>query len=99
MLLLGRGTRFQRESSPGAAVRPGDCSLRWRTRPFEVECYLAGRRHVLRRFSPEVFDLPFCARSLEPLDEEAIDRLAGSRSALLFSHPIGASLPRLIWHR
>ena len=97
MLLLGRGTRFQRESSPGAAVGPGDCSLRWRTRPVELECYLAGRRHVLRRFSPEVFDLPFRARSLEPLDEEAIDRLAGSRSALLFSHPIGATLPRLSW--
>jgi CelD/BcsL family acetyltransferase involved in cellulose biosynthesis len=91
------------QPSPRAGGPSGSAQLqtseadRWRTRPVELECYLAGRRHVLRRFSPQVFDLPFRARTLEPLDDEAAGRLAFHPSALLFSHPVPEALPRLSW--
>lgn len=99
MLLHGLSARAEQDRRPRDAATPDAGVSRWRSRPVELECYLAGRRHVLRRFSPQVFDLPFRDRSLEPLDEEAVDRLAGARSALLFSHPVSTPLPRLSWHR
>jgi CelD/BcsL family acetyltransferase involved in cellulose biosynthesis len=85
-----RGARATETAEPMAG--------RWRSRPVELECYLAGRRHVVRCFSPQVFDLPFRDRTLEPLDDEAAGCLRTDRSALLFSHPVREPLPRLSRH-
>jgi hypothetical protein len=50
---------------------------------------------VLRRFSPEVFELPHRDRSTAPLDDEARSRLQMNAASLLFSHPISQPLPRV----
>ncbi len=67
----------------------------WSPLKVMLEFSFAGRRIATRAFEAQVYNIPYEARTPDPVDGQAASRLTHSGASLLFCHPVTQRVPRL----